>query len=79
MTLTNALLFVPTDLEPLRKSGRAGANVGEAYQSLTADMLRVLICVGADLSGAKIVNGQPDWSVTMPRLAAWADLLGVEQ
>jgi len=42
MTLTNALLSVPTDLEPLRKmSGRAGANVGEAYQSLTADILRV--------------------------------------
>ncbi len=42
MTLTNALLSAPTDLEPLRKmSGRTGANVGEAYQSLTADMLRV--------------------------------------
>lgn len=42
MTLTNALLSVPTDLEPLRKmSGRVGANVGEAYQSLTADLLRV--------------------------------------
>lgn len=42
MTLTDALFSVTTDLEPLRKmSGRAGANVGEAYQSLTADMLRV--------------------------------------
>ena len=45
MTLTNALhaaLATPSDLEPLRKmSGRAGTNVGEAYLSLTADMLRV--------------------------------------
>lgn len=41
--------------------------------------MQLLVCVGADLSGTQIVNGQPDWSATMPRLAAWADLLGVEQ
>ncbi len=45
MTLTYALraaLAVPSNLEPIRAlSGRAGANVGEAYQSLTADLLRV--------------------------------------
>ena len=47
--------------------------------SRSAHCMQLLICVGADLSGAKIVNGQPDWSVTMPRLAAWADSLEVEQ
>ncbi len=38
-----------------------------------ANAMRTLISVGADLSGAKVTNGKPDWSVTMPRLAAWAD------